>query len=87
MLAVCRTQGGRCAISGVQFSMEIMGHGAAPRPFAPSIDRIDSGGGYNRENCRLIAWGLDVFFAVWGAEAALKLARGLVKYADGRPAE
>ena len=77
MLEVCRLQGARCALSGVSFSMEALGHGAAPRPFAPSIDRIDSRLGYTLENCRLIAWALNVFFGVWGSDVALRLARGL----------
>jgi hypothetical protein len=55
-------------------------NGRARRPFAPSLDRIDSNQPYSRRNCRLVlqavnfalnAWGDDVFLAI--AEDAIKL--------------
>jgi hypothetical protein len=83
MLQICREQGGRCALSGLPFSLAVMGAGAAPHPLAPSVDRIDSAGGYTAENTRLIAWAVNCFCGVWGSAVALELARGMIATAAG----
>lgn len=63
-------QGARCALTGIPFDLRVVGVGQARRPFAPSLDRIDSSGGYTRDNTRLVcqavnfalnAFGEDVF--------------------------
>ncbi len=85
MLAAQRAQDGRCALSGVRLTIEVHGAGAAPRPFAPSIDRIQSGGGYTGGNCRVVAWAVNCFCGVWGEEVAMRIARGMVARANGDP--
>ena len=45
-------QGGRCAVTGREFSLERIGRRG--RPYAPSIDRVDSDGGYTRGNVRIV---------------------------------
>ncbi len=82
MLDAYRTQEGRCALSGLPLSLEIKGAGAAPRPFAPSIDRIEGAKGYTRENTRLVAWAVNCLCGVWGSETALEIARGIVATAS-----
>ena len=46
-LATMEAQGHRCLLSGVPFSLEALGHGAAPRPpiskLAPETDLYESG--------------------------------------------
>jgi hypothetical protein len=44
---------GRCEVTGIHFSME-KPDGASFRPWAPSIDRINSAEGYHIDNCRLV---------------------------------
>ena len=62
--------------------MEVFGDGAAPRPFAPSVDRISSSAGYTVENCRLVCWAVNSFLGVWGTAIAIEIARGIVSVAD-----
>jgi hypothetical protein len=83
MLQACRLQGARCGLSGVPFSLEVIGAGAAPRPFSPSVDRISSAAGYTTANCRLVAWAVNCFCGVWGAPEAIQLARGMVEVVEG----
>lgn len=45
-------QGGLCAVSGVYMVKDRDKHA----PNAPSIDRIDSTGGYTKRNCRLVTY-------------------------------
>jgi hypothetical protein len=88
MLARCRNQAGRCAMSGEPFSLEVMSRGKVPlKPLGPSIDRIDSQRGYTLDNCRLIAFALNAFFSDWGSDVALRLARGLCADASGASLE
>ncbi len=82
MLEAYRTNGGRCSVSGVALSDEVLGHGAAPRPFQPSVDRIDSSGGYTRDNCRLVCWAVNCFCGTWGLEVAVQIARGILENSD-----
>lgn len=59
-------QGGRCAVSGVQFSLEKVGDSMV-RPYAPSIDRMDSSIGYTRGNVRLVCHCINLMMNEWGA--------------------
>ncbi|MGD1924263.1 MAG: hypothetical protein ACFB03_08735 [Paracoccaceae bacterium] len=79
-LAALDAQKARCALSGVPFDLEIHGHGAAPRPYAPSIDRKDATKGYTADNIRLICWAANLFLGTWGDGAAFRIAQGMVKY-------
>jgi hypothetical protein len=72
-------QGARCALTGIAFDLGVVGTGQARRPFAPSPDRIDSSGGYTRDNTRLVcqavnfalnAFGEDIFREIALAAAA-----------------
>jgi hypothetical protein len=72
-------QGARCALTGIGFDLRVVGIGQARRPFAPSLDRIDSSGGYTRDNTRLVcqavnfalnAFGEDIFRVIALAAAA-----------------
>ncbi len=47
-------QGGSCAISGLPFSLAEFAGVLVKHPFAPSLDRIASQGGYIADNVRLV---------------------------------
>ena len=83
-LELYRTQGGCCALSGLPFHLRVVGSGKARRPFAPSVDRVDSASGYTRDNVRLVcqavnfalnAYGEDVFRAIALATARFEPTR------------
>jgi hypothetical protein len=59
------------ALSGMPF-----GEG----PFAPSIDRIDSDGGYTIDNCRMVLAAENLFKNKWDDETILKIARAMVAF-------
>lgn len=83
-LAAVRAQGGRCALSGVPFRLDVLGHGQAPRPFAPSIDRRDATKGYTPDNIRIICWAANCFLGTWGDGPALEIALGMARSQGGR---
>src|SRR6185312_2735349 len=71
--------GGHCEMSGLPFSMiDVCG----VKPFAPSIDRIDSSRGYNAENCRLVCYAVNVALHQWGDAVLRRIAHGIVEKAD-----
>lgn len=78
-LAIMKAQGHRCYLSGVPFSLDRLGRGAAPRPYAPSIDRIDASGGYTADNIRVICWAANLLLGTWGDGPALEVAEGMAR--------
>jgi hypothetical protein len=55
---------GRCMLSGIEFEFKCSS--GKKRPFAPSLDRIDSSKGYAVENCRLICVIANYALNQWG---------------------
>ena len=74
--------GGRCAVTGLPFSLEKVGSGAAKKVFAPSLDRIQAGGCYSRENCRLVMVGVNFAINSWGLDTYLRLAEAAVRFQE-----
>lgn len=68
---------GRCALSGVRFSDEVVGKGQI-HPLALSLDRIDSARGYSAFNCRLVCVAINLALGSWGDQTLRKLAYGIV---------
>lgn len=67
---------GECELSGIPFRYLTTTKRNIWRPYAPSIDRVDSTKGYIADNCRLVcacvnaalgAWGDDVFWTMVNA--------------------
>lgn len=54
-----------CELTGLSFKLEAGSRDA----MSPSVDRIDSSGGYTKDNCRVILWGLNAAFGTWGEDA------------------
>ena len=78
-LVALDAQKARCALSGVPFDLEVLGHGKAPRPYAPSIDRKDATRGCTADNIRLICWAANCLLGTWGDEPALRIVKGTAK--------
>ena len=79
-LALYRAQGGRCALSGRRFDLRHVGSGKARRPFAPSLDRIDSTGGYTRDNVRLVCQAVNFALNAYGEDVFREIATGTATF-------
>ena len=56
-------------------------------PFAPSLDRISSQGGYTADNVRLVCIAVNFGMGQWGEELYLTFARAAVEHSNqGRKA-
>jgi hypothetical protein len=58
-------QGFRCALTGIPFFSKNTSKSARD-PYAPSFDRINSLGGYTKDNVRVIVFALNVMLLDWG---------------------
>ena len=71
------TQGGRCAITGIPFTMltprQKLGE-AAPYPLSPSLDQIVAGRGYTEDNTRLVCDGVNKLWGCGGDGPAHRIA-------------
>lgn len=61
----------RCAVSGIKMSIDKVNGG---RPYAPSIDRIDSSSDYHPGNVRVVCIAVNLAMNVWGEEVFRKIA-------------
>ena len=77
-----RRQGGICAISGLPFSLAVFIGVLVKHPFAPSLDRISSRGGYTLDNVRLVCIAVNFGMGQWGEELYLTFARAAVEHSD-----
>ena len=71
-------QKGLCAISGLPFSLTEFADVLVKHPFAPSLDRISSRGGYTADNVRLVCIAVNFGMGQWGEELYLTFARAAV---------
>jgi hypothetical protein len=79
-------QHGRCAVTNIPFHMERFADAFVKYPFAPSIDRILSSGGYTPDNTRLVCAAVNFGMGQWGEELFLTLARYAVAYDKAKSA-
>lgn len=70
---------GRCMVSGIPFDFAHL-PGSTRRPYAASLDRIDSRKGYTDRNVRLVCVLVNVALNEWGLDPLLKVAYGLVAH-------
>lgn len=75
--------GGRCAISGIMFNKTVKV--GRCRPYAPSIDRIESGKGYSFDNCRLVCVAVNLAIGDFGLEVLEHVAIGMFDHAKFNP--
>lgn len=81
-----RENKGRCALTGLPFHLLEVGSGKARRPFAPSIDRIDSSSGYTRDNVRLVCQAVNFALNAYGEDTFLEIAKAATAF-EGREPE
>lgn len=73
---------GRCAVTGIALSNE---RGDLPtgrrmrRPWAPSIDRMDSSKGYELGNCRIVCCAANYAMSQWGEAVLLEMAKSIAR--------
>jgi hypothetical protein len=72
--------GGHCAMTGLPFFETQIGTGAARKPYAPSLDRIDPEQPYVRENCRLVRVCVNFALNAFGDDVFLEMAEAAVTY-------
>lgn len=71
-----------CSASGLALRYDWEGEGRT-NPWAPSVDRVDSSGGYTMGNVRVVCWAYNTAKNDWADETVLALARAIVEAADG----
>ncbi len=71
---------GKCALSGVDFVYESENGLRGAR--APSIDRVESVGGYTKDNCRVILWQINAAKQQWSDDDLKFMVRSLQEWAN-----
>ena len=78
--AVVRRSGGHCEVSGLPLSVGSNTSGKfVRRPWAPSLDRIDSTGGYTADNCRLVCCAVNFAMSAWGEDVLVEIAKAIAR--------
>lgn len=73
-------QKGKCCLTGISFTFEKSPYGERfYNPFAPSLDRIDSDGGYTIENTRLVCVAVNLALNRWGEDVLRQVCEGYMK--------
>lgn len=72
---------GRCEYTRIPFSLTRI-KGATSRPWAPSIDRIDCGIGYEFSNCRMVCNAVNIALSQFGSKVLKRIARAVLYKPD-----
>ena len=70
-----RIAAGRCEATGLPFDMAT---GDGLNPWAPSLDRKDSAGGYTADNVQVVCTAYNLAKGPWGDDVLMTLARAIV---------
>lgn len=68
--------GGRCEVTHIRFLLDAPENGRR-RPWAPSIDRVDSSLGYTASNIRLVCVAANYAMNIWGDEVLHKMVESM----------
>lgn len=74
--------GGRCTVTGIALSND---RGELPqgrrmrRPWAPSLDRVNSDTGYTLANCRVVCCAANYAMSQWGEEVLVEMAKAIAR--------
>lgn len=74
---------GRCEVSGVRLRLDEVTQKHVRRPWAPSLDRVDSFRGYSIENCRIVCVAANIAMGQWGEEVLVEMAKGIARRHTG----
>lgn len=74
-----RVSKGRCVVTNIRLCHDRVEGNRIKRPYAPSIDRVDSSKGYSLENCRLVCVAANMAMSQWGEEVLLELAKSIAR--------
>lgn len=69
---------GRCEVSGIEFDLAHEGPNLR-RPYAPSVDRLDSAKGYTPENTRVVCVAVNLAMNAWGEAVLLRITSAMLE--------
>lgn len=73
---------GRCSVTGIALSNdrgELAPGRRMRRPWAPSIDRVDSTQGYAYGNCRIVCCAANYAMSQWGEDVLVEMAKAIAR--------
>lgn len=73
-----RIAAGRCEVTGISFDMAPGPDKHHSNPWAPSLDRKNSSGGYTSDNVQVVCAAYNYAKSEWSADVLLRLARAIV---------
>jgi hypothetical protein len=79
LVVLLKCSGGQCAVTGITLRHDSVEQPRVKRPWAPSIDRIDSELGYSFKNCRIVCVAANIGMRQWGEEVLIEMARSIAK--------
>lgn len=79
ILAALEKTNWRCAVTNTKFEFS----NRANNPWQPSLDRINSSGGYVHSNIQLVCLAYNVAKNFWGHDTVIELAEALVEEQNG----
>ncbi len=82
LLELVSMSGGRCAVTNIALSNDrgVLAPGRRMRrPWAPSVDRVDSAQGYTRANCRIVCCAANYAMSQWGEDVLLEMAKAIAR--------
>lgn len=77
---------GQCEITGLPFVIDLS-RTPGPKPFSPTVDRIDQRRGYEPDNCRFILYCVNNFRGTMGDQEMLRVAQAILRLGHQAPAE